>query len=356
MFDHNVQLKNFMGLDRCRGGLLDYILQAIINNPQNAIFGCLTALVVTALPSHAAISLSFLDSCVVNDTAIKLGDVARINADCSDSLLNQINQMPVGESAPAGYSRYVNSNDMLLFAMRVRFPKLTPIVSPNKRILVTTAYQEKTIGEYGDCIVNYLMEKIGWPEGACTILINNKDEKWKCLPQPIAVKVEGLASKFPRGNFNLKLIGLQGSRRYSTNVSCVIKVVLPVLVAKMDIPRGTILSAENCSVESHDITHCNFSPLSTLKEIENTKSSRNIALGSIIHERLLSKIPVIERDDQVMVIVTHGRVKICMSVRARQAGSIGEKIWVENEMTHKLLKTKVIDHRNVILLTGEGTI
>jgi flagella basal body P-ring formation protein FlgA len=356
MFDSASQVNNMMGLNPRRGGLLNYILRAIINNPKNAIFGCVAVFVVTALPSHAAISLSFLDSCVVNDTAIKLGDVARINADCSDSLLNQINQMPVGESAPAGYSRYVNSNDMLLFAMRVRFPKLTLTASPNKRILVKTAYQEKTIGEYSDYIVKYLLEKIGWPEGTCTILINNRDEKWKCLPRPIAVKVEGLASKFPRGNFNLKLIGLQGSRHYSTNVSCFTKVVLPVLVAKMDIARGTILSAENCSVESRDITHCNYSPLSTLKEIENTKSSRNITLGSLIHERLLSKIPVIERDDQVMVIVIHGRVKICMSARAREAGSVGEKIWVENEMTHKLLKTKVIDHGNVVLLTGEGTI
>jgi flagella basal body P-ring formation protein FlgA len=45
-----------------------------------------------------------------------------------------------------------------------------------------------------------------------------------------------------------------------------------------------------------------------------------------------------------------------MSGRARESGSIGDKIWVENEMTHKLLKTKVIDHGKVILITAEGTI
>jgi flagella basal body P-ring formation protein FlgA len=298
----------------------------------------------------------FADSCVVNDTVITLGDVARIQTDCGDSTAGQLNRMTIGESAPAGFCRFVNSSDFVSFAMHARVPKLGVIVAPNKRILVKTGFQKKTIGEFSDSIEKYVADKIGWPQAAYAVSILNKNEVWKCLPQPISIAVEGQVLKFQKGNFNLKLIGLQGTRRIVTNISCFIKIALPVVVAKTDIPRGTILSSENSSIETRDITQCNYMPISALKEIENTRSSRAIAMGSILHETLLSKIPIIERDDQVVVTVTHGRVTICMSGRARESGSIGDKIWVENEMTHKLLKTKVIDHGKVILITAEGTI
>ena len=304
----------------------------------------------------AAVRLNYFDSCIVNDTVVRLGDVARIESDGSDSAIKQLNLIRIGESAPAGFSRYVNTSEGVSFAVHARFPALRILSFSNKRILVKTDYEEKTVDEFREVIDRYIMSKVLWPSGTCSLLIKNGTEKWKCLRRPLSVRAEGLASKYQKGNFNLKLIGEQGSRRYSIHVSCVMRVIEPVVVAKTDITRGMVLKPENFSLESQDITQCSFLPLSSLKEIENSRSSRAIPMGSIIHEALLYKMPIIERDDPVTVSVTHGRVTICMSARAREAGSVGDKIWVENEMTHKLLKTKVIDRGKVSLLTAEGTL
>ena len=304
----------------------------------------------------ADVRLQYFDSCVVNDTVIRLHDIARVQANPFDSTVEQLDQMTIGESAPAGFSRFVNTGDIRLFAVHARFPTLRIISSPNKRILVKTDFEEKTVGEFKEIIDKYVMGKVGWPAGTCTLAIKNGGEKWKCLAGPLSVSAEGLASKYQKGNFNLKLVGLQGSRRYSVSISCFLRVVEPVVAAKIEISRGMVLSSDNCFLESQDITHCSYLPLTSLKAIENSRSSRMIPMGSIIHEGLLCKIPVIDRDDQVTVSVTHGRVTVCMSARAREAGSMGDKIWVENEMTHKLLKTKVIDRGKVSLLTPEGTL
>lgn len=356
MSDATLQVNKRMGQNWHTHGLLEYILRAIMKNPSAAVAGCAAALLTAVSPSWPAVRLSYLDSCVVNDTAITIGDIARLPADCPDSVIEELAHVRVGESAPAGYSRYVNSGDFLACAEHVRFPALASINSPNKRILVRTDFQEKTIGEFSDSIDRYLTGKVGWPAGTYAVSINNKTEKWKCLPKPFTITIDGLLSKYPKGNVNLKLIARQGSRKYVNTVSCLIKVIVPVVVSKTNIPRGTLLNSENCTIEEKDITHYKYVPYNKLIEIENTKSSRAIQIGMILCDKFIFKIPIIERDDQVQVVVTHGRVRICMSARARESGSVGEKIWVENEMTHKLLKTKVLSHGKVILLDGEGTI
>jgi flagella basal body P-ring formation protein FlgA len=319
-----------------------------------------TCLVLIAASSFAAcpatVRLSYYDSCIVNDTVVRLGDIARIESNGPDSAMERLSLIAIGESAPAGFSRYVNTSEGVSLAVHARFPDLRILSLSNKRILVKTGFEEKTVDEFREVIDRYVMGKVLWPSGTCSLLIKNGTEKWKCLRRPLLVRAEGLASKYQKGNFSLKLIGEQGSRHYSIHVSCFMRVIGPVVVAKMDIMRGMILKPENFSLESQDITQCSFLPLSSLREIENCRSSRAIPMGSIIHEALLYKMPIIERDDPVTVSVTHGRVTICMSARAREAGSMGDKIWVENEMTHKLLKTKVIDRGKVSLLTAEGTL
>ena len=337
-------------------GLLDYILRAIMKNPSAVIGGCVSAVFMTGTLSWSARGFSFPDSCVVNDTVIRLGDIARTTGDFPDSMLEKLAAMPIGESAPAGYSRYVNTRDLFTSAMCVRFPMLGPVHPQEKRVCVRTGFQEKTVGEFTDSVESYLREKIGWPAGTYTVLINNKTEKWKCLPKPFAIKIDGLLSKYPKGNVNLKLIAQQGPRQYVNAVSCFIKVIVPVVVSKTNLPRGTLLTSENCSIEEKDITHYKYIPYNTIHDIENTKSSRAIQAGTIIYDKAIFKIPVIERDDQVQIVVTHGRVRICMWARARESGSVGGKIWVENEMTHKLLKTRILSHGKVLLLDEEGTI
>ena len=85
-------------------------------------------------------------------------------------------------------------------------------------------------------------------------------------------------------------------------------------------------------------------------------SNRTIQPEMIVHDGLASRIPIVGKDEQVYVVVDKGLVRISIIMRAREQGAIGDKIWVENEMTHKLLKTKIIGKGKVELLEGVKTI
>lgn len=334
------------------------LLRPIVEDPKAlwlSLAGVLSAF-PGIFPVQSQVRIAFFDSSVVNDTVIRLVDIARIEGTDSGVSLDELKQRPVGEAAPAGYSRFVNSTDAFLYGQKIDRACMIIDKSRCKRILVKTGYQEKRIGDFEDAIVKYLGENICWRRPEYTVSVLNKNDAWKCLRRPFLIKIIGLDSKYPRGNFNVKLIAEQGSKKYVTPVSCFIQVVIPVVVSKTNISRGEILTSENCSIEERDITHFNYRPFNTLSDIKNFKSSRSIQTGTIICDQVVVKIPIIERDDMVQVVVTHGRVRVCMSARARESGSVGEKIWVENEISHKLLKTMVVSHGKVVLLDGEGTI
>jgi flagella basal body P-ring formation protein FlgA len=152
------------------------------------------------------------------------------------------------------------------------------------------------------------------------------------------------------------LIARQLSRTYSIPVLCKVTVFTPVVTAKAAISRGTALSTENCMLERKDITRFACAPFTSLSQLQDLIANRTIQQETILHEKLTTRQPIIGKDEQVDVVVDKRGVRISIIMRAREQGALGDRIWVENELTHKLLKTKIIGKGKVELLNGEKTI
>jgi hypothetical protein len=50
--------------------------------------------------------------------------------------------------------------------------------------------------------------------------------------------------------------------------------------------------------------------------------------------------------------VNNGPVKVSVIMRAREKGTLGDRIWVQNEMNHKLFKVKIVGKGLVQLMQG----
>jgi flagella basal body P-ring formation protein FlgA len=296
----------------------------------------------------------FFDSAIVNDTIIRLGDIAAVSGTTKGTSVEDLKKIRIGEAAPAGYSRYVNTDDVIRYCLHAVKIKFDSKDNSGKRISVKTDFQEISLSSYEADIVSYIRSKVGWPDGDYQLKITNKSQKWKCLKQPFSTGIEGFSSKYPKGNFNCKLIIHQGSKRIEVPISCCISITTPVVVSSVKIMRGMPLSVENCHVEKMDITHFNYMPYITLRDIENKLISRSINPGAIIHEKLAMPIPLVERDQMVRLVAIKGKIMACIDARARESGIVGNTILVENEMTHKLLKAKIVKKGQVVLLSGDG--
>jgi flagella basal body P-ring formation protein FlgA len=304
----------------------------------------------------AEVVCTFFDSAKVNDTIIRLGDIAACSGAPEGISLEELKRTYIGEAAPAGYSRFMNADDVIRHYLHLAKIKCVSKENSLKRISVKTDFQEISLSSYEPDIEKYIKSKVGWPEGDYQLKINNKTQKMKCLKQPFSTDIEGLSSKYPKGNFNCKFIVHQGFKSFEVPISCCISIITPVVVSSCKIGRGILLSAENCHIEKMDITHFNYMPYITLHDLDNKLISRSVNSGAIIHEKLALSIPLVERDQMVRLVVVKGKIMACIDARARESGIMGNTILVENEMTHKLLKAKVVKKGQVVLLSGDGDI
>jgi flagellar basal body P-ring formation protein FlgA len=309
-----------------------------------------------AAPSKDRLVINFQDSVMVNDTVIRFGDIACFQSYGYSDQIDKIKDIAVGEAAPAGFSRFVNTNEALFFVSEKGFKELSIKKKTSAAVKVITMSDEKKVGDYEELIKKFFADSVRWNCNDYSIEIRNKDEKWNCLKKPCSVEISGPITRYPKGIVNLRLKAKQNSKSYSVPVVCAVKVIAPVLVARVAISKGTFLTNDNCEIEKKDISHFAYNPLTSYSEMKDLIASRAIARDVIIHDKLTTRFPVIGKDEQVNVMVDKGKIRISIIMRSRQQGAIGDKIWVENELSHKLIKTRVVGKGKVELLEGEKSI
>ncbi len=330
-----------------------FIPRVVIRRPLQAVLFCMALL---SSQSYATVRLTFLDSAIVNDTLIRLGDITAVSGDADCQLIEILKRMPVGEAAPAGYSRFVNTDEIDRYALRAAGIDCFATKMPDKRISIRTDFQERKVGEYAAQIAACMSDRVGWTKEEYCLKILNVDDKWRCLKAPFSVNVEGPALKYPKGKFSCKLQIKQGKRKIIIPVHCLMTVEVPVVVSTLKIKRKEQLTAENCAIEKRNISLFKYTPFKTIAELQNTLISRTINAGTIIYDKITEKIPDVQRNDQVKLYAIAGKIKVCIIAIARESGSIGDKIFVENEKTHKLIKAKIIDHGKAVIMNGDRKI
>jgi flagella basal body P-ring formation protein FlgA len=304
---------------------------------------------IALLAANPKVMLSFFDSVNVTDPVIHLKDIASIKCE-SNQLAESVGNLVVGESAPAGFSRYVSTGDLVKYKVISSLKDIDVQQDKCKKILVSTACAEKKVSEYSDLILSYVAQKVFWKSGEYEIEIINPETSWKCLKAPLEVSMEGLSNPCARGMIQLELVSRQNSKVSRIPVTCRINITAPVLVALCDINRGAVINRSDVDLRKVDISRFGPTPFFVAADAIGKKALRTIPAGTVFHERLCSPIPVVTKGDQISISVTRGSVRINVSAIARENGNIGQKIWVENGSTSKLVRVKVKDSHTAELL------
>ncbi|NLL14382.1 MAG: flagellar basal body P-ring formation protein FlgA [Fibrobacter sp.] len=307
---------------------------------------------LTGLSAASDLTLTFKDSVLITDTAFFLDDIAEI--ECNDNTLKaKLLNMAGGKSAPAGYGRFLNVSDFVLYKIKPLLGNTRLNVSGVQRVYIKTESVEKKIEDYLGIIQQYFREEILWPQGCYEAVVKEPGRSWKCFPGDVTAKVEGLANRYPRGNVQLWLVIEQKQRSLRIPVMCNVKVVVPVLVARRPILRGQQITSEDCELKSMDITTFGPHPLFNIDSLIGVRAVRTINPGTIVHTRLLEAIPAIQKGDLVEILVRKGNVKVAIQGVARESGKIGERIWVENTNSRKLVQV-IIKNRGTVTVAQGG--
>lgn len=284
--------------------------------------------------------LAFKPEVTLNDSIIHLGDIAHIT--CPDpSTRNRIAHTRAGETAPPGFSRYIVVSALLQRKLSSRLSDIGITTSGSERIRVTTCHKDIKIMDLKEDVEKYLQGTLSWPSSQCSIEILETDRVMKVLNAPCRIEIKGNDDPHAKGVVRLNALIHQGGMTLEEPITCKVRVKAPVLVTTSRIDRGTEVGPENCMVRAMDITNYRYEVYSSWDQVRGLRSRRTLSPGTIVHEKHLESLPLVEKGDEVFVELRRGAVTVSVAARARENGSLGERIWLENLSTHQLIQGTV---------------
>lgn len=298
--------------------------------------------------------LTFRDSIVVDKSKFTLGDIASV--ECADNtLLQNLLETEAGVSAPPSFGRYLAVKDFVTFQLKNKFTAVSFICKGAPRPLVRTGYQILTVKSCAERIAAKLDAVVEWPAGSWQYSIKNSNDSLRIMNhQAVAIEVCGFSQPFfPKGNINLSIRVTQPDREFRIPVMCVFTVNCAVVVALRDITRGETLDIADCLIKTVDITHFTPDPKTEIGAVAGKRAARSIKKGTVFHDRILAAVPAVEKGELVSIIHSGRGLSIAVSGTAREAGCAGDRIWVENSATNKLLRVKILE-KGKVAITSEG--
>lgn len=141
-------------------------------------------------------------------------------------------------------------------------------------------------------------------------------------------------------SFNLTF-SVDGKVRENLAVRGDMKATAPVVVAAVDIPRGTLLTAENIRIQTMNLDRMrdpSFEP----QAVVGQKVKRSLRKGVVVEKSMIDFPPLVKRGELITIIARHGELKITATAVARSDGREGDTIRVKNNGSGKEILCKVI--------------
>jgi flagella basal body P-ring formation protein FlgA len=296
--------------------------------------------------------VSFYDTATVNDSVIRLGDIAAIAA-ASEARRRATAAIVVGRSAPPGFARYVCAQDVNHFVLAPSGDSRGVVMEGAARTHVHTAARTVSLSDYDTRIRDYIASRVAWAAG--DYAVEPLDARWRVFDKPFTVHFDGLTQRYPRGATRFDAVTVQGGDTVRTPVQVRIEVVARVAVAAEPIRRGQAIGPEHLAFERRTITSLRRVPVTSAGQCAGMRAKRSISAGATLHHHLLARPPAVVKGDMLYLSVRNGACAVSVPVRARENGAIGERIWVENSVSHTLIRVRVTA-KNAVSLPSEEAI
>ncbi len=238
---------------------------------------------------------------------------------------------------PAGYIRArLRLNGVPLNKINLRLPRVVRIKREGIRIT------KRDLEE----IAKHCIEKNN-PWGKGLHILDIRATKSILLPKgKISYSCQLLRS--PVGNFSVPVIFFVNGRIIDrTWVMAKTRLFIPVVVARLPIKRGEIITEDKLRLMRKDIRNSFNDVFTRKKDLLGKRAKTNIGIGEIIRREMVEVPPVIRRGERVTIVAESNTLKITAPGIAKQDGRIGETIRVQNILSKKIITGSVINDHTV---------
>lgn len=299
------------------------------------ILTCILGLAQTA----AALQITFNARCSVDDSVVKLGDVAVFDEETE--MTRALATLPVSQAPSPGEENTLSSVSI-------------------KEYLISSQSLSQDIRWNGSPTVTVLRRGIDiGPEAISTIIGDYIAKNADSLPEAeIRFVPDSLPLPFtlPEGDLTHEIIpsnpGILASSRFSIifridgkvvkNISVrgKIEAFTRVVVSSGPLKKGQILEPQDVATAVMDISSMN-NPGLEMEDFIGKKLQRSIRAGSPIYSSMVAALPLVHRGERVKIVLNSGPLQITATGLARSDGLEDEMIRVQNISSNKIIYCRV---------------
>ena len=140
------------------------------------------------------------------------------------------------------------------------------------------------------------------------------------------------------GSIALSLAALESDRMLvRIPVSLKVRAFGKVAVMNKEVRQGRLISPDDFSFIEREITRKDSNPVRTAEEASFKKLKRTVKAGQILTLDHLEIPPLIERGDEITLIVQYKGIRVSCPGKAWEKGRLGDRIMVRNQYGKNLV-------------------
>ena len=287
--------------------------------------GSLAPASAEAEASTPAAVVTFYQEATVEGSQITLGDIALIETD-EDVLAEQLGQIAVGRAPAPGFTRSVSARYSRIRVRIGGLPMDRLDFGGASLIRVTRASQTIKGAEIFKVAAAAVQALV---EGGIAHQVSVPRDIIAPLGEVELVPQNVRAPAINRTTTVAIAVIVEGEPVTRVTVSLRIVVPAPVLVATRDLPRGTILTADDVRVEMRARTTAGLA-LTQSSQVVNQQTTRNLRAGSPLTRRSVRPAVLVKRNEHCHLICVGPGFSIKATGKALQDGVLGQKVRVRN--------------------------
>jgi flagella basal body P-ring formation protein FlgA len=268
---------------------------------------------------------------------IVLGDVAQVEG-FNETLIGRLNGLPLGPAPVPGQSCLIKREDIRRSMVQHSIDPINVALVGEEKVNVIRKGSTVSQADLTALAEDYV--KSSW---------QGEDVRWEItysrLPDDFTLTAENYKLRVMNpikpgvtGSISLSVAALENERVLERlPVSLKVRVFRKAAVMKREINQGEVISPDDFEFQEQEITGSRAEPVTAVKETTGKRLKRNIKAGQILTVEHLESIPLIERGDEVFLIVEFKNIRVGCPGKAFQRGGMGDKILVRNQYGKNLI-------------------
>ncbi len=290
-------------------------------------------------------SVRFFERAEVAADEIRLGDVARIDAEPPD-LADKLRQLVLGRSPLPGRSRVLDAATILMRFKQADMDSAQLDIQLPAEIVVSRAALEVGRDQIEPVVRSFIEQQA-----------NGRNVRIKDLRMSEAVVLPtGRLTTHVSTPRHTELSGsvplsvefsINGELQKKIWVTVVLEALANAVVTRRPMGRFSPLEEEDVEIRAMDMADLPSDYISDLQSVVGKRTRRSLDANTVLRPDLVESPPLVKRGDRVTILVESQGLRVTAIGQVKQTGCLGESIPVVNLDSNKIVHARVLDSRTV---------